>query len=525
MSKEKPPQLFPNFKQNPPNTSPFIIHPYDDEPATDEETKNALRLLNKQIFKAQTVSRDMIYDTKFIVLLRPLELLPKVKDQKSIYGFDWFVGHYDWNMVISKTMELQEKFTVKLSIFLVPTLGQCIQGSNRFELTYNAFIAPDKMPPFTELIERKESEAEGKEVDEELFKKSDPIEYKSLQSLGLEWRDAYKFDEKNVEGLKDFTIKVYMLTATSQMMTNIKRMGENDLALWYDTVMANFLPLIPVASDGEGKISEFPLEITDPIETTIPSYTKLMATVHKINEVIGGEERAIANTMNYWQFTPAGISYALKEFINNNIEIPQSSKEFNELFVEMLTASREFIVDDIFASFLTIKRKLVPDDPDDPEERDIAEEPAMWRGSQAEIDWEMDFFDEKANKLYGKRPEVIEVLNELKEQIPSWFQGKPVALYEEFKIRIKEELIKMLSQPQVVQYMERFKEQNQNVQRNIWLREVQSRNAMFTLWPTVYQLTGLVDSDPANPLLEQIDTDIKTGAHVAIPATRGGHFP
>jgi len=318
---------------------------------------------------------------------------------------------------------------------------------------------------------------------------------------------------------------MYMLTATSQTISNVKRMSEKELALWYDTVMANFLPLIPVAADGEGKISEFPLEITDPIECTIPSYTKLMATVNKINQVIGGEERAIKNTMNYWQFTPAGISYALKEFINNKNEIPQASKEFNELFIEMLTASREFIVDDIFADFLKIKRKLVPDNPDDPEERDIAEEPAMWHGSQAEIDWEMDFFDAKAKKFYGKRPEVIEVLNELRDQIPSWFERRPTDLYAEFKIRIKEELIKMINQPQVVEYMERFKEQNSNVQRSLWLQEVQNRNAMYTLWPTVYQVTGLVDSDPAHPLLEKIDEDIKTNAHVAIPATKGAHLP
>jgi hypothetical protein len=523
MSKEQAPQLFPNFKQNPPNKSPFIVHPYDDEPAKDDETINALRLLNKQIFKAQTVSRDIINETRFIILLRPLDLLPKINDQKSVYGFDWFAGHYDWNTLIQKTMQLQEKFTTKLSIFLVPTLGQCIQGSNRFELTYNAFIAPDKMPPFTELCERKEGEQEEK-VDEELFKKSDPITYKSLQSLGLEWKDVYTFDGKNVEGLQDFTIKMYMLSATSQMISNVKRMSEKDLAIWYDTVMANFLPMIPVAADGEGKISEFPLEITDPIECTIPSYTKLMQTVTKINAVIGGEERAIKNTMNYWQFTPAGISYALKEFINNKNEIPVGSKEFNELFIEMLTASREFIIDDIFAEFLKIKRKLA-EEVDDPEDRDVAEAPAMWHGSQAEIDWEMDFFDEKAKKFYGNRPEVIEVLNELKEQIPSWFELKPIALYAEFKDRIKEELIKMITQPQVVQYMDRFKEQNQNVQRNLWLQEVQNRNAMYTLWPTVYQVTGLVDSDPANPLLEKIDEDIKTNAHVAIPATKGAHIP
>jgi hypothetical protein len=381
------------------------------------------------------------------------------------------------------------------------------------------------MPPFTELCERRESEKEDASVDEELFKKSDPITYKSLQALGLEWKDVYTFDGKNVEGLEDFTIKMYMLTATSQTISNVKRMSEKELALWYDTVMANFLPLIPVAADGEGKISEFPLEITDPIECTIPSYTKLMATVNKINQVIGGEERAIKNTMNYWQFTPAGISYALKEFINNKNEIPQASKEFNELFIEMLTASREFIVDDIFADFLKIKRKLVPDNPDDPEERDIAEEPAMWHGSQAEIDWEMDFFDAKAKKFYGKRPEVIEVLNELRDQIPSWFERRPTDLYAEFKIRIKEELIKMINQPQVVEYMERFKEQNSNVQRSLWLQEVQNRNAMYTLWPTVYQVTGLVDSDPAHPLLEKIDEDIKTNAHVAIPATKGAHLP
>ncbi|EAY06642.1 hypothetical protein TVAG_322620 [Trichomonas vaginalis G3] len=518
-------QLFPNFQTTLPSTSPFVLHPYENEAPNDPETQKALRVLGDQIFKENTVSRQFIYNTKFIVLLRPLEYFPEYEGKKSIYGYDWFAGHYDWGTLLTKALEIQVDSTEKQALFMVPTLGQSLQGSKRHDLTYNVFVAPENLPPFTQLCERRPLPDDGKEVDLDLDKKSDPIYYRSLESLDLEWKHTYTFDKTVVPDLQDYSFKVFIFGATNKFVTGLSRMPEDQFNTWYDIVMGNFLPSIPHPTTGDHVISTLPLVIVDPVECTPPCYRKLMDTIDKVNNTIGGEERAIINTVKYWQISPVQISEALPIFINNGLAIPEKNKEFNLLFADLFVVVREFIVDEIFANFLHIKRKLVPDNPDDPEERDIAEEPAEWRGAQAEIDWELDYFDEKAKKLYGSRPEVMAVLKELKDQIPFWFERDDMqTIFNEFKVSITNALKQMIQSESFSAYMEISKKENSNPARNEWLKKYYNSEVSFCMWPTIYKVTGPLEKD-TNELLVKTETELLSTAHVSIPGVKGIVLP
>lgn len=518
-------QLFPNFKDTLPSASYFVLHPYDNAETNDEETKKALRILADQIFKEDTVSRQFIYMTKFIVLLRPLEYYPEYQGKKSIYGYNWFAGHYDWASLLNRTVEIQNETTVKQAIWMIPTLAQAQQGSVRHDLTYNAFIAPENLPPFQYLMERRPVPRDDAEQDLDLDAKSDPIYFRTLESLDLEWKHVFTFDKTIVPDLQDYSFPVYMFGANNKFVTSLSRMPEDAFNTWFDIVMGNFLPCIPMPTTGDHQISKLPLVIIDPVECTPPIYRDFVNLINKCNDVIGGEERAIIHAVKYWQVNPVTLADVLPLFINNNMAIPEKSKPFIEIFLDIFVTVREFIVDEVFENFLKVKRKLVPNDPDDPDERDIAEEPAEFHGAQAEIDWELDFFDEKVKEFYGNRPEVVAQLAQLKEVIPFWFDRDGMQkVYTEFKEMLTKALNEMIAGPSFSGYMEISKKDNANPARNDWLQKYYNNDVSFCLWPTIYNVTGPLEKD-TNEMLVKMEKELLDTAHISIPGIKGKVLP
>jgi len=505
------PNLITDFKKNIP-ASPYIIRPFEDSLPKDDETKAAREQLIDQVFGAESVSIDIVNETRFVVLLRPLEYLPTVDDKKNVHGFDWFVGHYDWKSLLTKLLEYSSSNDsgVSYAIYLVPTLGQSLQGSKRHDLTYNAFITPSNEPPFTQLIQRLPTPELKPDEDLELHQKSDPIVFRTLESLDLEWKKITTFTKEKFEMLDSLSVDVFVFSPTRRMMTQINKLTDQEFESWYDVVIGNFLPVIPNPTNADGTLQTVPLIIIDPIECTPPHYKDLVTAVQSVNAAIGGEVSAIPNLIKYWQFAPLQIADAITIFINND-GIPQKSPEFNNLFVEQFIVAREFIVDEIFSSLLKIKRT----DEDEP--------PSTWKGSQAEIDWELDFFDARAKKLFGSKPEAMTALSKLKELIPFWFDRDclPV-IYGEFKDAITNALKQSITTQAFSSYLKISKEENSRPNRNTWLKSYFNNEVSFCMWPTVYQCSY---DEKSNHLLVEMEKELLIHAHLSIPGMKGKILP
>lgn len=521
------PNLFLDFEKNP-ATSTFILQPFEDEESKDEAVLKSRDLLIDQVYNHESVSRSYFNNTHWAVLLRPLEHMPEINGKKDVNGYDWFVGHYDWDTLVTRVIELTASHSpsTPFSIFLVPTLGQSLQGSKRHELTYNAFVAPKDLPPFNQILQRlPQAEAEQ---DVELFTKADPITFRTLASLDLTWESVGELTKENFSALEGHdSISVSMLAPTKKLKSSIPRMKEDELISWYDCTMANFLPLIPLPTN-DGKIDKFPLVLLDAIECTPAKYQKLIEIVDKINsfsawnkndqswsyEKDGEFVRAIKNVIKFWQFTSVDIENILPLYYLSGREIPKGSKEFNQLFFDKFIQTREFIIDEIFNGWLAIKR--TEDD----------EEPSLYRGVQADINIEILTYDQKMRLRCRNDADRKNAMEELRVEVEWWFdQDNRQPLYDDFKAVIAEAFNKLLDSPQVAEYIKIATEESSNTNRNEWLQMYYNSEALYCLWPTIYHAKGVLHEGDKDELLEKTETEELKSIHCTLPETKGKVLP
>ena len=524
------PQVFTNFTKNIPCRID-VLAPNDEdvEKRNDEKYIEAERLLKEQLYSKDSLSKQIVSNTNFVILLRNL---PETEDSRDANNFVWFAGHYLWNELVQKVIELETYNETEnpLAIYLVPTIGQSDQLSKRHELTYNAFISPTGQVPFSHLVQRHKRE-EDPNRDDELFSKSDICTFPTLNSLYLDWEKLMEFTNEQFEFLEPSKIiDVFILKPTKAFQTSFKKIYSQDpqkIEEWYDTVVLNFLPLIPYPTKDE-KLTQIPLVLIDPIETTPSSYTKLISLIDEINDQfsmkMGGETvRAIRNIIRYWQFDPTSIAEELVIFANNDHQIPKSSPEFNNLFFSHLATTRYFIVDDILGKYFGVKRK--------------SEDFEMYKDAPCEVDEELAKYDNSARfKLARKSAEVkekfTEVYRELKEIIIFWFdKANLAALYNEFKVSITNAMNEILSSESMTEYLRISSEENHIRGRNQWLSnyyDIQNKNPLlYCLWPTVYLENGVLHEGEANPILENFEKSIlrNVSTNTTLPETRGKPIP
>ncbi|OHS98855.1 hypothetical protein TRFO_01940 [Tritrichomonas foetus] len=519
------PQIFTDFAKNIP-VSVEALAATDEEVSKREtpEYQNARRHLIDQIFSKETLSKTIIEKTNFVVLLRNL---PEVNGSRDAHNFAWFAGHYRWDDLVSKTLDIQisNESGVPYAIYLVPTIGQSDQLSIRHELTYNAFISPAGQVPFNHLVRRHQREPE-ENVDEELFSKSDICTFPTLESLNLNWEKLMDFTNEHFE--IEQPIEVYILKPTQSFITSFKRNYESSpdtLEEWYATVVLNFLPLIPYPAPN-GQFSKLPLVLIDPIETTPPCYNRLISLVDKINDqfstrLFNERIRAIKGVIKYWQFDPNSISEELVLFANNNNSIPERSPEFNKLFFDHLSTTKYFIIDEIFGNYMKIKRSS-----DDYE---------MYKDAPAEIEEEIEAYDNKVNFMLthvqeSVRNEFLPIFQQLKQEAEFWFDRKNLAqIYGEFKVAITKAMTEMLQTPSMLEYIQISKQENEK--RPKWLEQyydISGTPLVYCMWPTIYQNNaGVLHQGDKDPVLVSVEECIlkNVSTNSTLPEVRGKPIP
>lgn len=525
------PQIFTDFNKNLP-CQVEILAPKDDEVTkrTAPEYIQADELLKDQLYSKDSLSKQIVSKTNFVILLRNL---PEIDGTRDANKFDWFAGYYMWEDLVKKLLDLENisGSDASHSIYLVPTIGQSDPLSIRHELTYNAFICPSGQVPFNHLVQRHIQEPkEGETVDLELDAKSDKCSFPTLDSVHLTWDKLMEFTNEYFEFLpSEKSINVYILKTTKSFQTSFKRMYQENpqkIEEWYDTVVKNFLPLIPYPLK-EGKLTRIPLVLVDPIETTPESYKRLIRLVDAINAQfsmnLGEVVRAIKNVIRYWQFNPTDISEELLIFANNDHSIPKSSPEFNKLFFSQLSMTRNFIVDEILDGYLHIKRPGGDYD--------------FYKDAPSEVDEELEKFDQEISKRFLYSPQEIKdkftpVFNELKEVIEFWFnKGNLKALYDEFKTSITNAMNEMLSSESMLEYLKISQEENNNNTRNQWLNDYydikNTRPPLYCLWPTIYLTVGVLHKGEKNPILEHAEQTILKNIYTntTLPEARGKPIP
>lgn len=276
------PNLFLDFETNLPAEN-YIFKPLATEEPNDEETLNSRKKFISHVFSESSISREIIYKTEWAIIARPLSCLPESDGKKTVQKYNWFAGFYDWNSVFEKLIALSSDFKSEFSIYIVPSLGQSIQTSNRFELVFNVFISPTELPPFSNVILRLPSEEKQDEGDDELLRKYDPCYIKTLDSQQMEW--SLEIEKTSQDLSLDFnqTIKFFLLKPTKSFRTGLTRMEEGEFEIWYDCMMSNFLPLIPFPPGPDGLIRKLPLVLIDSIEATPPKYSTLIQKILEFN--------------------------------------------------------------------------------------------------------------------------------------------------------------------------------------------------------------------------------------------------
>lgn len=490
------PEVFLDFKKNIPSSTLIVCTDKDEEQHTPE-VDAACKALVDIVFNHDSLSRKIAYATDWAMIARPLSGLPELNGHKDVNGFPWFVGHYDWSAIEEAVGDKEDA-----AVYLVPSLGQSIQTSRRHELVYNAFICTKGQPPFTHLIQRLPTVEEEKDVDEELFHRSDPIVIKSIDEFDMEWAELEEF--------KFGKAPVFIFRPNRRFRTGLADMPQNDFELWFDCMMGNFLPMIPFPKVNGSELKDIPLVMIDTVVATPPSYNELIERVQKVNALIPEGEKNIKNIIKFWQHDSVMIHKAFVEFANAG-EIPNKSPSFNNLFFEQLKITREFIIDDIFKGYLGIER---PDE----------EEKTYFRGMQSECYWELDELDLEGMKTI-KGKELKEAVVELRKSIDLWFDRQSIQkLYDEYKQVITDSINAQLKSPGLAEYIRVNNEDASSETRNKWLEEFHEGKNILILWPTVYTC----NPEPPNErleLLEAIDKDVIAHSHSNITEVRGTPIP
>lgn len=527
------PQVFTDFNKNLPCGIEVIATSDDEkqkEKLNDEKYVEAETLLKEQLYSKDNLSKEIVSKTNFVILYRNL---PETEDSRDVNNFVWFAGHYQWDELVQKLLDLEtySESEASLSIYLVPTIGQSNPYSSRHELTYNAFISPSGLYPFNYLVKRQKREQEEKE-DEELYAKSDKCTFPTLSSLNLTWTKLMEFTNEQFDFLEaEKSIDVFILKPTNTFQSSFIKLYKQDPQMieeWIDTVLVNFLPLIPFPTVN-GELTQIPLVLIDPIETTPSSYTKLIGLVDQINDQFsqrtreGDRIRVIRNVIRYWQFDPTSISEELVLFAKNDHQIPKGSPEFNKLFYSHLSNTRYFIIDDIFDRYLKIKRP--------------SEDYEMWKSMPAEVDEELEKYENKVKFLLSRtksevKEKFTEIFAQLKEVIEFWFDKSNLSfLYNEFKESISKAMNAILSSESMVEYLRISEEENRDINRNLWLTNYydikNQRPLLYCLWPTIYFSTGVLHEGEKNPILEEVEKYIlkNVSTNTTIPEARGKSIP
>ena len=525
------PQVFTNFTKNVP-CKIDVLAPDDNEEQKRKDGTfiEAHRLLIEQLYSKDSLSKEIVSKTNFVILFRNI---PEDGESRDVNNFIWFAAHYQWDELVRQLIDLESysESESHLAIYLVPTIGQSDQLSKRHELTYNAYISPSGQVPFSRLVKRQKNNEEAQ--DDELYSKSDKCTFPDLNSLYLNWEKFMEFTNEQFDFLEaEKKIEVFILKPTKSFQNSFTKLYKQDQQMieeWIDTVLINFLPLIPYPTKN-GELTQIPLVLIDPIETTPPSYKKLIDLVDQINDQFSYKDfkthekiRAIKNVIRYWQFVPTSISEELVLFANNGNQIPKASPQFNQLFLTHLSNTRYFIIDDIFDKYLKIKRKSDMYD--------------MWKDMPREVDEELEKYDNKINiSLYSANPAVkekfLKVFAELKEAIEFWFNhDNRTVIYNEFKECITNAMNGLLSSESMLEYLKISKEENEIPSRNKWLTnyyDIQNKKPLlYCLWPTIYYSTGVIHEGEKNPILEEFDKFIlkNVSTNTTIPEARGKPIP
>ena len=503
------PQLRLDFVKNLPSSMNIFL-PNEEN---NEEKKHSPDYIKcrevfiDQIFSKDTLSKQIFDSTNWAVLLRDI---PEVDGIKDINNYSWMVGHYQWDELIRKVIELTDENSpdTPYGIYLVPTLGQSLyaRGPERCELTYNAYISPVDQAPFEHLIQRTaNSENEGK--DEEIFNKGAKCTFKSLEDLHLVWDPFMSFTKEHFDFIEE-PIKTFILKPQNGYLNILNKMSDDEFQEWFDTTMGNFLPLVPYPLSEEGKLTKLPLILIDPIECTPSMYKELMEIVDKINQtkytmVIKGERvRAIKGVINFWQFDPSSIADELLIFANNGYSIPEGSREFNNLFFQQYSTTRYFIIDEILGGFLNIKRE--------------SDEFEMWKDAPFEIDEELEKFDKRIDLILNFEKQEFKdffrpLAAQLKEAISFWFNDKHNVqiIYNEFKEQITRAMNELLHSGSIEQYLRISDEQNKDTSRRKWLSMYYNYEVLYCMWPTIYQnYLGVLHEGEENQILVALEDEM-----------------
>ena len=519
------PQIITDFEKHVPASVEVLAPDEKDAPKRETpEYKAAYQALIDQIFSKESLSKDIISKTHFVILYRNL---PEIDGTRDVNNFHWFAGHYQWDELIKRVTQQEVNIGQKMAVFLVPTLGQSDMLSIRHELTYNAFIAPETQPPFEYIVQRHVL-LEDENVDQELFKKSDTCTFPSLNQMGLEWEKLTEFTNEKFPNL-DHSIPVFILKLSKSFQTSFKAMYKSTpdkIEEWYDTVLKNFLPLIPYPLN-DGKFTKIPLELIDSIEATPPCYHKLIELVTQINEQFSSTEpltqekvSAIQNVIKYWQFEPNSINEELVIFANNNNSIPVGSPEFNKLFFNQLSIVKYFIIDEIFGRYLGFKR---------------AGDFEMYKDAPSEIEEEIEIYDNSIKKglLFAPQPikdKFTPIFEELKKEIEFWFDKANLnKIYGEFKEAISRSMIEILQSDSMKEYIKISNEENST--KHEWLDQYYdfSRDSLlYCLWPTIYSNSlGVLHEGEPNSILKEVESSIlkNVSTNSTIPEARGKPIP
>ncbi|KAH0792258.1 hypothetical protein GPJ56_003784 [Histomonas meleagridis] len=520
------PQLRLDFVKNLPDSMNILLpnEENNEEKKNSPEYIKARDLFIDQIFSKDSLSKQIFDQTHWAVLLRDI---PDVNGVKDINNYSWMVGHYQWDELVKKVVHLQELHspTTPYGIYLVPTLGQSLyaRAPERCELTYNSFISPVDIPPFTYLIQRKEANSNN---DEEIYNKGAVCTFQTLESLHLQWDKLTTFTKEQFEFLQN-PIDVKILKPKTGYQNSINKMSDEEFDDWFFTTMGGFIPLIPNPTTDDGKLIKIPPILVDPIECTPPRYSKLIELVDKINERmstdhLGEKVRAIKGVVKYWQFVPNSISDELVIFANNGNNIPEKSKEFIQLFRGQYAGARDFIVEEILDGFLHVKRK------DD-------EDFEMFMDAPIEIDKELEGWDKALGYkvMFGFDEEFknffFETMKEMKEEIMFWFNKDNIQkLYDEFKEQITRAMREMLETKGMQQYLSISTEQNQNEQRHQWLQMYDKYEVLYCLWPTIYRNNeGVLHEGEKDPILEKIEDEMlkNISKTSSLPEAKGHPIP
>jgi hypothetical protein len=313
-------------------------------------------------------------------------------------------------------------------------------------------------------------------------------------------------------------VDVFILAPSRDFKTSLAKMVKDkpqEFSDWFDTTMANFLPVIPGSTTNDGQISRVPAVLINPIEATPRKYKQLIDLVAKVNRrfTFFGQI-PIKNVVKYWQFTPRDMQEAILEYATGGIR--PNSANFNRLFVQQYKMTREFIIDDILGSYLKIKRAS----------NDFEE----WHDAPIEIEEEMEKYDDKIQFMLVRETDKDEwtaIFQEFKSELCFWFDKKnAVECWNEFKEVIGGVLDKELAATGFQQFLKVSKESNsEEGLGKDWLKLYEDGKALFCMWPTIYGVAGVLHGGEKDGVLEGMERDLLLHVHMSIPESRGVVLP